>query len=139
MKNNLIISKFKKQLMKCGKLFISTRLVNDIFFEISLRGYSPIKVLVGAINNTKSLVTIKQVRIGGNIFAVPFPKTLSQQINASINLLIKSSKVQKLPLKKALANELILSYQGKSTSVKEVEKLHSLAIKNKVFSTYRWF
>lgn len=139
MKNTLLLSKFKKQLMKCGKLYIATKLLHDVFLEISMKGYIPKKVLVGAINNTKPLISIRQVRVGGNLFAVPFPKTLSQQFTSSINLLIRSAKAQRLPLKRALANELILSYQGKSSSVKEIEKLHESAIKNKVFSTYRWF
>ena len=139
MKDNLIIAKFKKQLMKSGKLFIATKILNDTLAEVASRGPAPPKNLVGAINNTKPLVILKQVRVRGNMFTVPFPQTPSQQINSSINLLIKSARTQKIPLRKALANELISSFQGRSLTVKEVEKLHSIAVKNKVFSTYRWF
>jgi len=135
----IIIEKFKKQLMLNGKKSTATKILDQTLSIISKKGYSPSKVLVGAILNVKPLVAVKQVKIRGNLFTVPFPKTLGQQLNSGIGLILTTSKKKGGNLPYALADELIASYEGQSISVKETENLHKLAVQNKLFSTYRWF
>ena len=135
---SFIIRKFINQLMKDGKKVASEKIIKNILIKISLKGYSPVNVITLAINNVKPLIEVKNIRLKGNSFQVPFPIRFSRQISLAIQTLIKSSKGKK-KLEDLLVDELINSSLGKSQSIKATNALHKLASQNKLFSHYRWF
>jgi len=135
---SFIIRKFINQLMKDGKKVASEKIIKNILIKISLKGYSPVNVITLAINNVKPLIEVKNIRLKGNSFQVPFPIRFSRQISLAIQTLIKSSKGKK-KLEDLLVDELINSSLGKSQSIKATNVLHKLASQNKLFSHYRWF
>ena len=87
---SLILKKFILQLMKDGKKFKAEKILKNVLVKISLKGYSPVKVLTLAVNNVKPLVEVRNVRLKGKSFQVPFPIQLSRQISASFKILLKS-------------------------------------------------
>jgi ribosomal protein S7 len=137
-KKTLIYKKFILQLMKNGKRSKAEKIFDSLLLELSLRGYSPLPTIVLAINNTKPLVEIRNVKIRGNLYAIPFPLSLSRQLTFSIRNLVKSTGSKKSFIK-SLADELIKSSEGTSESVKKTNNLHKLARQNKLFTHYRWF
>ena len=106
--------------------------------ELSLRGYSPLPTIVLAINNIKPLVEIRNVKIRGNLYSIPFPLSLKRQLTFSIRNLVKYNTAKK-PFVKSIAEEIIKSSQGTSESVKKTNLLHKLARQNRLFTHYRWF
>jgi small subunit ribosomal protein S7 len=135
---SLILKKFILQLMKDGKKFKAEKILKNVLVKISLKGYSPVKVLTLAVNNVKPLVEVRNVRLKGKSFQVPFPIQLSRQISASFKTLLKSSAGKK-NFEDSLVEELINSSFGKSQSVKTTLNLHKLAYQNRLFTNYRWF
>ena len=135
---SFIIRKFINQLMKDGKKVASEKIIKNILIKISLKGYSPVNVITLAINNVKPLIEVKNIRLKGNSFQVPFPIKVSRQISLAIKTLIKSSSAKK-KFEDLLVDDLINSSLGKSQSIKATNVLHKLASQNKLFSHYRWF
>ena len=135
---SFIIRKFINQLMKDGKKIASEKIIKNILIKISLKGHSPVNVITLAINNVKPLIEVKNIRLKGNSFQVPFPIKVSRQISLAIKTLIKSSSGKK-KFEDLLVDELINSSLGKSQSIKATNVLHKLASQNKLFSHYRWF
>jgi small subunit ribosomal protein S7 len=124
--------------MKDGKMVASEKIIKNILIKISLKGYSPVNVITLAINNVKPLIEVKNIRLKGNSFQVPFPIKVSRQISLAIKTLIKSSSGKK-KFEDLLVDELINSSLGKSQSIKSTNVLHILASQNKLFSNYRLF
>ena len=134
--SSLIIKKIISRIMQDGKQFKVETIFKTILIHISLRGYSPLNIIIVAINNVKPLVDIRKVTIKGNSFFVPFPLKKSRQITKSIQILLKISKNKK-GFEKILADEFIKSALGFSRSLRLVLNLHNFAFKNKAFSSYR--
>jgi ribosomal protein S7 len=135
---NLIYKKFILQLMKDGKRAKSEKIFERLLLEMSLRGFSPLPTIILAINNTKPLVEIRNIKIRGNLYAIPFPLSLKRQLTYAIRNLIKSNTTKNSFIK-SLAEDIIKSSQGASESVKKTNLLHKLARQNRLFTHYRWF
>jgi ribosomal protein S7 len=124
--------------MKNGKKSKAEKIFKNVLVKISLKGYSPTRTLILAVNNVKPLVEIRVVKIKGKSFTVPFPLKKSRQIKSSFKIFLQTIK-GKAKIENLLAEELINSSQGQSQSVKATLTLHKLAIKNRLFVNYRWF
>jgi ribosomal protein S7 len=124
--------------MKNGERAKAEKIFAALLLELSLRGHSPLHTIVLAINNIKPLVEIRNVKIRGNLYAIPFPLSLKRQLTFSIRNLIKSSGGKNTFIKN-IVDEIVKSSEGVSESVKKTNHLHKLARQNKLFSHYRWF
>jgi ribosomal protein S7 len=124
--------------MKDGKRAKAEKIFEKLLLELSLRGFSPLPTIFLAINNIKPLVEIRNVKIRGNLYSIPFPLSLRRQLTFSIRNLVKSNTTKKSFIKN-VAEEIIKSSQGTSESVKRTNILHKLARQNRLFTHYRWF
>jgi ribosomal protein S7 len=131
-----IYKKFILQFMKAGKKVKAEKLFERLLLEISSRGFSPLPTIILAINNVKPLVEIRNVKIRGNLYSIPFPLTLKRQLTFSIRNLINSSKTNVI---KNVSEEIIKASQGTGDIVKKTNALHKLARQNRLFTHYRWF
>jgi ribosomal protein S7 len=138
LEKSLIYKKFILQLMKNGRRAKAEKIFAELLLELSLRGYSPLPTIILAINNIKPLVEIRNVKIRGNLYAIPFPLSLKRQLTFSIRNLVKFSGTKNSFIKN-IADEVIKSSEGASESVKKTNHLHKLARQNKLFTHYRWF
>ena len=135
---SLILKKFINHVMKDGKKTKAEEILRRILLKISLKGYSPQKIFVLAINNVKPLIEIRNVRVRGKSFQVPFPLQISRQLGLAIKTILKNSTGKK-KIEDALVDELIDSSLNKSLSVKATLSTHKLASRNRLFVHYRWF
>jgi small subunit ribosomal protein S7 len=135
---SFVLKKFISQLMKNGKKAQEEKILKNIFIKISLKGYSPVEVVTLAINNVKPYVEVRNVRLKGKSFFVPFPLQLSRQISVSLKTILHSSQGKK-KIENLLVTELINSSFNQGQSVKVTLALHKLAIQNRLFINYRWF
>jgi ribosomal protein S7 len=122
--------------MKNGKKIKAEKLFEGLLFEISSQGFSPLPTIVLALNNVKPLVEIRNVKIRGNMYSIPFPLTLKRQLTFAIRNLVKSSKTN---IVKDVSKEIIKASQGTGEIVKKTSSLHKLARQNRLFTHYRWF
>jgi len=135
---SLILKKFINHLMKDGKKAKAEEILRRILLKISLKGYSPQNIFVLAINNVKPLIEIRNVRVRGKSFQVPFPLQISRQLGLAIKTILKNS-LGKKKIENSLVEELIDSSLNKSLSVKTTINTHKLASRNRLFVHYRWF
>jgi small subunit ribosomal protein S7 len=135
---SLVLRKFLSQLMRDGKKSKAEKILKSVFIKISLKGYSPVKTVIFAVNNVKPFAEVRQVRLKGKSFQVPFPIQISRQISSSLKIILSSSKNKK-NFEDSLVAELIDSSLNRSSSVKTTLALHKLASQNRLFTYYRWF
>jgi len=135
---SLVLKKFISLLMKDGKKSKAEKILKNVLIKISLKGYSPTRTLILALNNVKPFVEVRNVRIKGKAFQVPFPLKVSRQINASFKVFLQTTKGKK-KIENLLVEEFINSSFGRSQSVKNTLNLHKLAAQNRLFTSYRWF
>lgn len=137
---SFILQKFLSQFMKKGKKALAEKILKNIFIKISLKGYSPVEVVTLAINNVKPFVEVRNIRLKGKSFFVPFPLQLSRQVSLSLKTILRVSHSQgKKKIENLLVTELINSSFNQGQSVKVTLALHKLAIQNRLFINYRWF
>jgi len=136
--SQFILKKFLANLTKNGKQIKAEKLLKRVFLILLLKRFSPISTMVLAINNVKPFVEVRTVNVKGRSFQVPFPIRLERQISLSIKIILKSSLKDK-NFEHRLAEELIGSALGKSTSVKSTVNLHKIAFQNRLSTNYRWF
>jgi small subunit ribosomal protein S7 len=137
---SFVLRKFLSQLTKKGKKAQAEKILKNIFIKISLKGYSPVEVVTLAINNVKPFVEVRNVRLKGKSFFVPFPLQLSRQVSLSLKTILRASHSQgKKKIENLLVTELINSSFNQGQSVKMTLALHKLAIQNRLFIHYRWF
>jgi ribosomal protein S7 len=124
--------------MKNGKKVKAEKILKNVLIKVSLKGYSPTETLLLALNNVKPFVEVRNVRLKGKSFQVPFPIKISRQINASLKIILQTSTGKK-KIENLLVEEIINSSEGKSQSVRKTLALHKLALQNRLFTHYRWF
>ena len=66
--------------MRDGKKSKAEKILKSVFIKISLKGYSPVKTVIFAVNNVKPFAEVRQVRLKGKSFQVPFPIQISQLV-----------------------------------------------------------
>lgn len=135
---SIIFKKLISYLMKGGKKAKTEKILKNVLIKISLRKLSPVNILTLAIINTKPLVEVRNVRVKGKPYTVPFPLQTSHQLTSSFKIMLKSIK-SSINFQDALADELINSSSGRSQSVRTTQDLHKTAFQNRSFIHYRWF
>lgn len=111
-----VYKKFILQFMKDGEKVKAEKLFEKLLFEIASCGFSPLPTIILAINNVKPLVEIRNVKIRGNLYSIPFPLTLKRQLTFSIRNLVGSSKTN---IVKNVSEEIIKASQGLGENVKK--------------------
>lgn len=124
--------------MKGGKKAKSEKIVKNILMKISLRKLSPVDVVILAIINTKPLVVVRDVRVKGKSYKVPFSLQTSHQLTSSFKIMLKSIRNSR-NFEDAFVEELINSSLGRSQSVRLTQDLHKTAFQNRSFTHFRWF
>jgi|TARA_B110000971_G_scaffold216601_1_gene251887 small subunit ribosomal protein S7 len=135
---SFMFKKFLSLLMKDGKKIKAEVILKKVFVRVSLQGFSPVNVLILAVNNIKPLLEVRNVRLKGRAHQVPFPILFPRQITSSFKTILSSFN-GKRKFEDFLVDELINSSLGKSQSVKTTVNLHKLASQNRLFAHFRWF
>jgi len=124
--------------MKSGKKSKAEKILKNVLVKISLKGYSPVQIITLAINNVRPLVEVRNIRLRGKSFQIPFPIRISRQIVSAFKTIIKCAK-NKNSFENSLVDELINSSLYQSASVKITISAHKFASQNRLFTHYRWF
>jgi small subunit ribosomal protein S7 len=135
---SLILHKLISQLMKNGKKPKAEKMLKKVFTILFLKGLNPIDTLLLAVLNVKPILEVRNVRLRGKSFQVPFPLQFSRQISLSLKTILQFSKT-KQKFENSIIEEIISSSLGSSRSVKYILSTHKLASQNRIFSHYRWF
>jgi small subunit ribosomal protein S7 len=137
--DNLLVSLLVNRILRCGKKFLSKRIVYKAFEFIEFRtNQNPIIILEKAIRNISPRIQLKAKRIGGATYQVPTLVSKFNSTNVAIRWIVEYSRKRTgkgMSLK--LANELLEAAKGLGNSIKKKEETHKMAEANKAFAQFR--
>tara|TARA_B110000037_G_scaffold184820_1_gene213910 strand:+ start:23 stop:496 length:474 start_codon:yes stop_codon:yes gene_type:complete len=128
-------------IMRDGKKTLAERIVYAAFERISekLEKGDPVDLLMGALENARPRLEVKSRRVGGATYQVPVEISHDRQESLAMRWIINAASARKgLPMRDALANEIVDAYNNTGSVVKKKEDTHKMAQSNRAFAHLRW-
>ncbi|HEY5621706.1 MAG TPA: 30S ribosomal protein S7 [Pontiella sp.] len=139
--NNELVAYMINCVMERGKKSVAANIVYGALEDIraKLKDEDPVNVFTTAIENVSPRLEVKSRRVGGATYQVPLEVKPKRQIALATRWLIAFAGNRKgVPMRTALANEVIDAYKGQGAAIKKRDDTHKMAQANKAFAHYRW-
>jgi small subunit ribosomal protein S7 len=138
--NSQLVTRIINYIMRRGKKSVAEMIVYGALDEIrATMSEDPLEVLVKAVDNIKPRVEVRSRRVGGSTYQVPVEISRSRQMALALRWLVQFSKARKgVPMKKALASELMEAYKNQGSAIRKREDTHRMAQANRAFAHYAW-
>src|SRR5438552_14675437 len=127
--NSTLVSRLVNTVMIGGKKSTAQRIVYGAFDQIAEKNpaSNPLEVLQRAVDNAKPRLEVKARRVGGATYQVPLEVPPDRQFSLALRWLVDFADSRKgVPMKEALASEIMDDYQGLGNAIRkrvEVNKL----------------
>ncbi len=138
---NTLVSRLVNTVMQSGKKSTAQRIVYGAFEQIAEKNpaSNPLEVLQRAVDNAKPRLEVKPRRVGGATYQVPVEVTTDRQFALAMRWLVDFADARKgMPMKEALAAEILEAYQGQGNAIRKRDEVHKMAQANKAFAHFRW-
>lgn len=139
--NSELIAYMINAIMGRGKKATAAAIVYGALEDIQtkLKDEDPLAVLTQAMENIKPKLEVKSRRVGGATYQVPVEVSPKRQTALASRWLIQYSKGRRgMPMRRALAMELLDAYSNQGSCIKKRDDTHKMAQANKAFAHYRW-
>ncbi|MDD3179437.1 MAG: 30S ribosomal protein S7 [Opitutaceae bacterium] len=139
--NSPLVTHLINVVMKSGKKTLAERIVYGAFERVSekLQKGDPVDLLMGAMENARPKLEVKSRRVGGATYQVPIEISFERQECLAFRWIVDAANARKgIPLREALAAEIIDAYNNTGTVVKKKEDMHKMAQANRAFAHLRW-
>lgn len=136
-----LVGRLVNTVMRDGKKTVAERIVYSAFERVSekLGKGDPIDLLLGALENARPRLEVKSRRVGGATYQVPVEISYDRQESLAFRWIVNASAGRRgLPMKDALALEIIDAYNNTGSVVKKKEDTHKMAQSNRAFAHLRW-
>jgi len=136
-----VVSRLVNTVMRCGKKSTAQRIVYSALDQLLEKNpaTNPVEVLQRAVDNAKPRIETKARRVGGATYQVPLEVPGDRQISLAMRWMVDSADARKgVPMKKALAAEILEAYQGQGNAIRKRDEVHKMAQANKAFAHFRW-
>lgn len=136
-----MVARLVNMLMKWGQKSVAQKIVYGALDELSVKNPAadPLDVLQRAVDNAKPRLEVKPRRVGGATYQVPLEVSSDRQASLALRWLVKFADGRKgVPMRKALANEIMDAYQGQGSAIRRRDEVHRMAQANKAFAHFRW-
>ena len=138
---NSLVSRLVNTVMQSGKKSIAQRIVYGAFDQIAEKNpaSNPLEILQRAVDNAKPRLEVKPRRVGGATYQVPVEVAADRQFALAMRWLVDFADARKgMPMKEALAAEILEAYQGQGNAIRKRDEVHKMAQANKAFAHFRW-
>jgi len=138
---NSLVSRLVNTVMQSGKKSIAQRIVYGAFDQIAEKNpaSNPLEILQRAVDNAKPRLEVKPRRVGGATYQVPVEVATDRQFALAMRWLVDFADARKgMPMKEALAAEILEAYQGQGNAIRKRDEVHKMAQANKAFAHFRW-
>src|SRR5258705_12234415 len=138
---NALVSRLVNTVMQSGKKSTAKRIVYGAFDQIAEKNpaTTPLEILQRAVDNAKPRLEVKARRVGGATYQVPVEVTTDRQFALALRWLVDFADARKgIPMKEALAAEILEAYQGQGNAIRKRDEVHKIAQANKAFANFRW-
>ena len=139
--SSTLVSQLINMVMVCGKKSIAQGIVYNAIERVSekLGKGDPVELLLGALENARPKLEVKSRRVGGATYQVPIEISYERQQGLAFRWIVSSARGRKgVPMKEALAMEIIDAYNNTGPVVKKKEETHRMAQSNRAFAHLRW-
>jgi small subunit ribosomal protein S7 len=136
-----LVTRLVNTVMICGKKSVAQRIVYGAFDQIVVKNpqANPMEVLQRAVDNAKPRLEVKARRVGGATYQVPMEVPTDRQLALAMRWLVDFADGRKgIPMKEALASEILEAYQGQGNAIRKRDEVHKMAQANKAFAHFRW-
>ena len=139
--NSSLVTRLVNMVMGSGKKSVAQRIVYGAFDELIAKNpaTNPLEVLQRAVDNAKPRLEVKARRVGGATYQVPLEVPTDRQFSLALRWIVDLSDARKgVPMKEALAAEILEAYQGQGNAIRKRDEVHKMAQANKAFAHFRW-
>ena len=136
-----LVSRLVNTVMSRGKKSTAQHIVYGAFDQIATKNTTatPMEVLQRAVDNAKPRLEVKARRVGGATYQVPLEVPADRQFALALRWLVDFADARKgIPMREALAAEILEAYQGQGNAIRKRDEVHKLAQANKAFAHFRW-
>ena len=135
-----LVAKFTNTLMQGGKKATAEGILYGAFDIVKERfKEEPIEVFRKALDNVKPKLEVKSRRVGGATYQVPLEIPADRQNALALRWIVDFADAKKgMPMKAALAAEILEAYQGQGNAIRKRDEVHKMAQANKAFAHFRW-
>ena len=138
---SVLVARLVNTIMMCGKKSTAQRIVYGAFDTISEKNpaSNPVEILQRAVDNAKPRIETKPRRVGGATYQVPLEVPTDRQVSLAMRWIVDFADARKgVPMKQALAAEIMEAYQGQGNAIRKRDDVHKMAQANKAFAHFRW-
>jgi len=139
--NSVLVSRLINVLMRSGKKNTARRIVYDALDALAEKnpGINTLDILQRSIDNAKPRIETKARRVGGATYQVPLEIPADRQTALAMRWIVTFADARKgIPMKEALAVELMEAFQGQGNAIRKRDDVHKMAQANKAFAHFRW-
>jgi len=136
-----LVARLVNVVMIEGKRTVAERVVYGAFDVLAEKNSdsTPLEILQRAVDNAKPRLEVKPRRVGGATYQVPLEVSSDRQNALALRWLVKFAGTRKgIPMKDALASEIMDAYRGQGASIRRRDEVHKMAQANKAFAHFRW-
>lgn len=139
--NSTLVTRLVNTVMKWGQKGTAQRIVYDAFEELTVKNpaANPLEILQRAVDNAKPRLEVKPRRVGGATYQVPLEVPADRQVALAMRWIVDFADARKgVPMRQALAAEILEAYQGQGNAIRKRDDVHKMAQANKAFAHFRW-
>jgi small subunit ribosomal protein S7 len=102
-------------------------------------GINTLDILQRSVDNAKPRIETKARRVGGATYQVPMEIPGDRQTALAMRWLTNYADARKgVPMRDALAAELMDAFMGQGSAIRKRDDVHKMAQANKAFAHFRW-
>lgn len=138
---SVLVTRLVSIVMTSGKKSVAQRIVYGAFEELAQKNSAqpPLEVLQKAVDNAKPRLEVKPRRVGGATYQVPMEVPSDRQFTLALRWIVDLADARKgVPMREALAAEILDAYQGQGNAIRKRDEVHKMAQANKAFAHFRW-
>src|ERR1043166_1110386 len=139
--HSTLVTRLVNTVMQSGKKSLAQRIVYGAFDRIAEKNpqSNPLEVLQRAVDHAKPRLEVKARRVGGATYQVPIEVTSDRQAALAMRWLVDFADARKgIPMKDALATEIMDAKIGRAHAIRKRDEVHKMAQANKAFAHFRW-
>ena len=138
--NSPLVGRLIKGIMRQGKYSTAAAIVYSVLDQVKEQTKEdPLEVLMRSVDNIKPKVEVKARRVGGATYQIPVEVSSERQVSLAFRWLIQYSMARKgVPMRKALALEVLDAFKNQGNAIKKRDDTHKMAQANKAFAHYKW-
>ena len=135
-----LIRKFINIIMVDGKKIKAEKhFYKSLMILKSREKNDPVVVFLEALNSSKPSIEIRSVRRGGATYQIPVPLSEKRAISLAMKWVVQAARQKKGVFSSSLANVLMEAAKNQGESVRKKENIHTIALKNRSLTHFRWF